>query len=49
MDGWIYLRSLVLKEHRQSDANNGDVLTQKKNCNISHGEAEEEKVGRRSH
>ena len=22
MDGWIYLRSLVLKEHRQSDANN---------------------------
>ena len=20
--GWIYLRSLVLKEHRQSDANN---------------------------
>ena len=21
-DGWIYLRSLVLKEHRQSDANN---------------------------
>ena len=21
MDGWIYLRSLVLKEHRQSDAN----------------------------
>ena len=22
-DGYIYLRSLVLKEHRQSDANNG--------------------------
>ena len=22
---WIYLRSLVLKEHRQSDANNDDV------------------------
>ena len=22
MDGWIYLRSLVLKEHRQSDAKN---------------------------
>ena len=25
MDGSIYLRSLVLKEHRQSDANNADI------------------------
>ena len=24
--GWIYLRSLVLKEHRQSDAKNLDLV-----------------------
>ena len=27
-EGWIYLRSLVLKEHRQSDANKDPIRTQ---------------------
>ena len=51
--GWIYLRSLVLKEHRQSDANNTQIHkyvhkhmnTQKHMCTNTQNEMQTYKHG----